>query len=251
MSGRGNFDHQRQVARGQQRDAILRPLLAEPIDQPRGRRPIHAADVPGAARARRPIFAERLSAGRHGGPCGEFPRSRRQSESPARGRPGQRPLAARGDRGVAGLLQRNHPSLIRALPTSTAIMASPRVTMFRPACPAPDDGRHQLVQPLPGHGGNQQHVASEGVGHLPADLFGAGQVGLGHDDHLVAGGQRGAVLLQFAADGAVIGQRIGAVAGLRLQQVDAAFRSARCAGGTRAPGRRRRGPLRSARECRP
>ena len=42
----GQFDDQRQIARGQQADFIVSTVVAKPVDQPRRGRAIDAADVP-------------------------------------------------------------------------------------------------------------------------------------------------------------------------------------------------------------
>ena len=44
--GPRQLDDQRQIARGQQHDFIVRAMIAEPVDQPRRRRAVDAADVP-------------------------------------------------------------------------------------------------------------------------------------------------------------------------------------------------------------
>ena len=53
-----------------------------------------------------------------------------------------------------------------------------------------------------------------------ARLGRAGQVQLGHDQDLGPLGQRGAVVLELVADRPVVGDRVGAVAGDGLDQVD-------------------------------
>ena len=44
--GPRQLDDQRQIARGQQHDFIVRAMIAEPVDQPRRCRAVDAADVP-------------------------------------------------------------------------------------------------------------------------------------------------------------------------------------------------------------
>ena len=51
--GPRQLDHQRQIARGQQHDFIVRAMIAEPVDQPRRSRAVDAAEVP-AERAPHP-----------------------------------------------------------------------------------------------------------------------------------------------------------------------------------------------------
>ena len=48
----------------------------------------------------------------------------------------------------------------------------------------------------------------------------AGQIGLGDDDNLRAAAEFGVVQLQFRADRAIVGQRIGAVGRLGLDEMD-------------------------------
>ena len=80
-------------------------------------------------------------------------------------------------------------------------------------------GLQQPIEPLAGDGRKQQHVAAGCGGQLLLHFGGAGQLGFADGHDLRPLGQAVAVLLELAADRAVVLDRVGAVDRLRLDQV--------------------------------
>ena len=109
---------------------------------------------------------------------------------------------------------------MRVLPTSTTtsgFMGPPRTGGL---AQGRHHGAHQLGQALARHRRDGQHRPAQLALQAARGLVAAGQLGLAHGHDLRLGRQAWRVQLQLAADGPVVLQRVAAVGGQRLDQVD-------------------------------